>query len=139
MTSNRQRVLAIGLIVIGLLIAGFFGLRSLRAFKEFRGHRPPPVPFSDAQPAETDVELIREWMTMGFVSYSYRLPPTLLYESLAIPPKGNERKSLRQLNDEYYPDQPGYVLESVKETIRAYQSTLPPVPLLTPTPSTPKP
>lgn len=139
MTPNRQRVLTIGLIVFGLLIAGFFGLRSLRAFREFRGHRPPPIPFSDSQPAETDVELIRDWMTIGFVSYSYRLPPTLLYESLAIPPKKNEEKSLRQLNEEYYPDQPGYVLKVVKETILSYQSTLSPVPPLKPTPSTPSP
>lgn len=123
MTPAKQRALVTGLIVLGVLIVGFFGLRTLRAFREFRGHRPPPFAPEGDQQAQTDVELIRDWMTIGFVSHSYRTSPKLLYEALGISPKGNEEKSLKQLNEEYFPDKPGYVLETVKATI---QASLPP-------------
>jgi hypothetical protein len=128
MTPSRQRTLVLGIILIGVLFVGFFGLRFFRAFREFRGHRPPPFPPADAQPAETDVELIRDWMTIGFISHTYRIPPNLLYKALDIPPRGNEEKSLQQLNDEYFPNQPGYVLATVKETIPANQ----PIPAASP-------
>jgi hypothetical protein len=129
MTPSRQRTLVLGLILIGVIFVGFFGLRFFRAFREFRGHRPPPFPPADSQPVETDVELIRNWMTIGFISHTYRTPPNLLYKALDIPPRGNEDKSLQQLNDEYFPNQPGYVLETVKGTILASQpipTALPP-------------
>ena len=124
MTSTRQRALVIILIGLGVLIVGFFGLRTVRAFREFGGHHPPHRPF-DNRPAETDVTLIRDWMTIGFISHSYQMPPRLLYEALQIAPNGNEHKSLKQLNDEYFPDQPGYVLKTVKAVL---QANLPPTP-----------
>ena len=40
MTTSRQRTLITILIVIGGVIVGFFGLRTFRAFREFRGHQP---------------------------------------------------------------------------------------------------
>ncbi|MBV6452713.1 MAG: hypothetical protein MHPDNHAH_03482 [Anaerolineales bacterium] len=122
MTPTRQRALVIGLIGIGLALALIFGLRSFHAFREFRGHPPPfpPPPAAQAQQLETDVELIREWMTIGYLAYTYQTPPDLLYNALDISPKGNEKKSLEELNAEYYPDQPGYVLETVKATIQSY-------------------
>jgi hypothetical protein len=129
MTSSRQRTLVFGLILLSIVFVGFFGLRFFRAFREFRGHRPPPIPPGDSQSVETDVELIRDWMTIGFISHTYHTPPNLLYKALEISPRGNEEKSLQQLNDQYFPNQPGYVLTTVKETIRANQpipTALPP-------------
>ena len=117
--NPRQRNFVVGLIVIGLMIIGFFGLRTVRAFRQFHGHRPPP-PFS-GEKVETDVDLIRDWMTLSYISITYRLPPELLYETLKIPPEGNERKNLKELNDEYYPEAPRLVLELVKAAIRAHQ------------------
>jgi hypothetical protein len=117
--NPRQRNFIVGLIVIGLMIIGIFGLRTVRAFRQFHGHRPPP-PFT-GEKVETDVDLIRDWMTLPYISITYRLPPDLLYETLKIPPRGNERKSLKELNDQYYPEAPGTVLELVKAAIRAYQ------------------
>ena len=117
--NPRQRNFVVGLIVIGLMIIGFFGLRTVRAFRQFHGHRPPP-PFN-GEKMETDVDLIRDWMTLPYISITYRLPPNLLYETLKIRPRGNERKSIKQLNDEYFPEAPGTVLELVKTAIRAHQ------------------
>jgi hypothetical protein len=125
MTPSRQRTLVTALIGLGLLIVGFFGLRTFHAFREFRGHRPPEPPFApenDSKP-ETDVELIRDWMTIGFISHTYHMPPRLLYDALDIPPKGNEKKSLKDINDEYFSDRPGHVLTLVKATV---QANLPP-------------
>jgi hypothetical protein len=133
MTPSQQRILTIGLMTLGVLIVGFFGLRTFHAFREFRGHRPPGHPFGDKQ-AVTDVELIRDWMTIGSLSHMYNTPPRLLYDALGIPPNGNEKKSLKQLNDKYFPDQPGYVISTVKTAI---QANLPPAaaPLATTSPT----
>ena len=128
MTPFRQRVLVTTLIIFGVLIVGFFGLRTFHAFREFRGHRPPPF---ENRPAETDVELIRDWMTIGFISHMYHTRPRMLYEALGIPPNGNEEKSLRQLNDEFFPDRANYVLTTVKAAI---QASLPPPTAIPPSP-----
>jgi hypothetical protein len=121
MTPARQRALVIMLVGVGLLIVGFFGFRTLNAFREFRGHRPPP-PFAveQSQDAETDVELIRDWMTIPFIARLYHVPPPVLFKALQIPKdRANEEKSLLQLNEEYFPEQPNHVINLVKATIQA--------------------
>jgi hypothetical protein len=125
----RQRNFVTGLIILGLIIVGFFGLRTVRAFRQFHGHRPPP-PFAGER-LETDVGLIRDWMTLPYISITYGLPPRLLYDRLDIQPDRAEKKSLRQLNDEYFPEEPGLVLEQVKAAILEYQVTLTAVPAST--------
>lgn len=125
--TPKQRNFFVGLmIMIGLTIIVVFGLRTARAFRQFHGHRPHPP--SAAEHIESDVELIRDWMTLPYISITYGLPPRLLYEALNIPPDRAKKKSLKQLNDEYFPEQPGIVLEKVKAAILAYQATLTPVP-----------
>jgi hypothetical protein len=136
MTTTKQRAVVIGLILLGLIIVGFFGLRFFHAFRDFRGHHPPRFPRPGDQPAQTDVELIRDWMTIPYISMTYRLPSELLFETLKIPPKGNEHKSLKQLNDEYYHLQSDYVLKLVKETIKSHEPPTPvPTVTITPTPT----
>lgn len=134
--NHQQRKFIAGLIVIGLIVMVVFGVRTLRAFRQFHGHRPAPA-LGD-QRVETNADLIRDWMTLPYISITYRLPPDLLYEALEIPPAGNKKKSLKQLNDEYFPETPGLVLELVKAAVRANQPPPtavlpdPPVPALTP-------
>ena len=115
----------------GLIIAIFFGLRTARAFRQFHGHPPPPFA---SQPAETDVNLIRDWMTVPFISRMYHVPPRVLFEALEIPPDGNQEKSLKQLNEEYYPQAHGIILEKIKVTILANQpqqiQTIPNTPVI---------
>ena len=130
MTPFRQRVLVTTLIIFGVVIVGFFGLRTLHAFREFRGHRPPPF---DNRPAETDVGLIRDWMTIPFISRMYRVPLPILYEALDISPHDNKDKSLKQLNEEYFPEQQGIVEEKIKAAV--LENLPPPVPALPTAPS----
>jgi hypothetical protein len=115
----KQRNFVIGLIIIGLMIVGFFGWRTARAFRQFHGHRPPP-PFA-TEHIETDVSLIRDWMTVPFISRMYHVPPPVLFDALEIPEHGNKEKSLKQLNEEYYPQANGIVLEKIKATVLANQ------------------
>ena len=127
-TRAGQRTLVIGLIIIGILFTAFFGMRALHAFRKFNGHRPPPP-----NKIETDVELIRDWMTIPFISRMYQVPPEVFFEALNIPPQKDHDKSLKILNEEYFLDQNGFVLSQVKETILAYQALRPPTVVSSPT------
>jgi hypothetical protein len=120
MTPSRLRTLIFVLIFMGGVIVGFFGLRTLHAFREFGGHRPPPPPsVAEAERIETDVELIREWMTIPFISKMFHVPPNVLFETLGIPANKNREKSLKRLNREYFPQADGIVLEKVKAAVLA--------------------
>ena len=122
MTPSRLRTLIFVLIFIGGVIVGFFGLRTLHAFREFGGHRPPPPPsVAETEGIETDVELIREWMTIPFISKMYHVPPNVLFDALGIPASKNREKSLKRLNREYFPQADGIVLEKVKAAVLANQ------------------
>jgi hypothetical protein len=126
MTSNKLRTLILGLVAAGLIIAGLFGLRTLRALREFQEHGPPSVFSADAKPAETDVELIRDWMTIPFIGRMYHVPPALLYEALDISAPGNQDKSLRQLNEEFFPEAQGFVETKIKAVV--LENIPPPMP-----------
>lgn len=121
MTRSIQRALIAGLIVMGILLAGFFGLRTLHAFRQFRAH-PPPISAAEADQVETDVELIRDWMTIPFISKTYHVPSHVLIDALEIPSNRNREKSLKQLNREYYPQAEGIVLTKIKAAILEYQT-----------------
>jgi hypothetical protein len=119
--NSKQKILISGLIVIGVLLIGFFGLRAFRPFRELRGHRPPPP-----GEIETNVTLIRDWMTVSYIAKRYYVSGEKLFGAINIPPQGNKDKSLAQLNEEYYPGQAGFVLETIKAEILAHQP--PPTP-----------
>ena len=125
-TNPKQKALVVALIVIGVLFTAFFGMRAARAFKKFDGHRPPP-----RGEVQTDVELIREWMTISFISRTYQVPEKFLFDALDISPIANHEKSLEDINKDYFPDQDGYVLDLVKATVLAHQP--PPLPDSAPT------
>ena len=123
MTTARKRALIFGLIVLGILFAGLFGYRSLLAFSKFRGSPPaPPSAVEADQRIETDVDLIRDWMTVPYIAKTYGVSAEFLFEALGIPQRGNEEKSLAQLNEEFSPKSPGIVLEVVRIAIQARQS-----------------
>ncbi len=129
-TNPKQKALVIALIIFGVLFTVFFGMRAARAFRKFDGHRPPP-----RGEVETDVELIREWMTISFISRTYQVPEKVIFEALDISPVANHEKSLEDINKDYFPDQDGYVLDLVKATVLAHQP--PPQPVSAPTAETP--
>jgi hypothetical protein len=113
--NRRQRNFVVGLIIIGLMIMAIFGLRTVRAFRQFHG-LPPPPPFA-TEHIETNVELVRDWMTVPFVSRMYHVRTHILFEAVGIPERGNRDKSLKQLNEEYFPEVPGYVESTIKAVV----------------------
>jgi hypothetical protein len=134
--NPRQKNFVTGLIILGLIFIIFFGLRTARAFRQFREHRPPPP--SAAQEIETDVNLIRDWMTIPFIAKMYHVKPHILFEALEIPEQGNREKSLRQLNEEYYPQADGIVIEKIRAAIQAaIAAGLEQIPILPETPVVP--
>ena len=62
-------------------------------------------------------------MTIPYISMAYQIHPKLLFDALGISPRENEEKSLAQLNEEFFPQSPGLVIELVKTVIRANQPT----------------
>ena len=118
--NPKQRALVIGLIILGILFTIFFGMRAFHAFKKFGGHRPPPP-----GKVETNVELIRDWMTISFISKMYRVPEREIFDALNVSPLGSHDKSLKVLNNDYYPDKDGFVMDTVKATILAFQASHP--------------
>lgn len=137
MSPKVQRALVLGLIFAGVLLAAFFGLRAIFAFREFRRHGPPPLPPLEAlneQAPETNVDLVRDWMTIPYIAKTYQVHPKVLFDALGIPPRGNEEKSLAQLNEEFFPQSPGLAIELVKAVIRANLPVPTAIPPATPVP-----
>jgi hypothetical protein len=124
------RFLILVLITIGLIIVTLFGLRALMAFREIQGNPPAPMDvFMQTQPEEPDVELIRDWMTVPFIARMYEIPPSILYQALGIPARGNEEKSLTQLNSKFFPEAPGIVEIKIKAAVlENFRRDLPPNP-----------
>ena len=120
-TNPKQRGLVIGLIIIGVLFSVFFGMRVFRSIKQLdgHGHRPPPP-----GKVETDVELIRGWMTIPFIAELYHVPEPIIFDAIKIPSEGNREKSIKELNKDFYPNDNAFLLETVKTTILAHQSPL---------------
>ncbi|GAB4457532.1 MAG: hypothetical protein Kow0070_09850 [Anaerolineales bacterium] len=137
MSPKTQRILVFGLITAGVLLAVFFSMRAAFAFREVRRHGPPPLsPFDtkNNQPTETDVELIRDWMTIPYIARMYRVPPEVLFEALRLPhSKSIGEKSLKELNDEYFPQADGFVMTTIKAAILEFQAQT----LSAPTPPVP--
>lgn len=126
MRLSRQRVLITSLILFGIVLAGFFGFRAFFSLRNFSDYHSPPLPPAESGQIETDADLIRDWMTIPYISKTFHVPEKLLFDALGISSRGNEEKSLAQLNEEYSPRAPGIVLAVVKGAVRTHQVLFPP-------------
>ena len=117
--KSFQKGLLIGILLLGVLAAGFFGTRAVRSFMRLRAGPPPGA---------ADVQAIRGWMTVPYVAHTYHVPPEMLYAAVGVPPQGNDRKSLSELNRLTAPGQQGVVIERVREAILKFQQPAPPQP-----------
>lgn len=131
---SKKNITNLALILAGIAIITFFGLRAFHAFKKFNGHRPPPPDH-----IETDVQLIREWMTVPFIARMYYVPEKVIFDALGISPKDNRDKSLEEINDEFFPETDGLATQLVQAAILAHQSAPPDAPLTPAPPLTPVP
>jgi hypothetical protein len=111
--STGRRIL-LAVILVGIVLALFFGFRTVRGF--IRIHR------EGLRPIETNVENIRGWMTVDYISRVYRVPENDLFQMIGVPPNTNPRSSLADLNRIHFYGQPGVVLENVKKGILNFQA-----------------
>lgn len=117
MVFPKQRALILLLVLAGALSVVLFGARTLRALRDLREQAPLPAPHNVSDPAQTSVERIRSWMTVPFIARMYGIPSSVLFEALEISPRGNEEKSLTQLNEQYFPAVPGIVEAKIKAAV----------------------
>jgi hypothetical protein len=121
---SKMQILAIVLVVIGLGLVIFFGLRSVRSFREMQYIREQGL---DVGVAEIDA--IRPWMTIRFVAVAYGVPQEYLFAELGIPFEyRNSNESLWELNRKYdfgWPSERGQeppILDKVREATIKYQA-----------------
>lgn len=128
---TRLQVFLAILLVSGLLMTCLFGLRAARAFHRIQ--RP-----GLHKPERPDIETIRGWMTVPFIAHTYGVPEDYLFDSIGIPPDGNRRESLKELNLRFAPAEPDLFVSKVKAAIEEYDLTHePPDPPAGPPPPAP--
>jgi hypothetical protein len=110
-------VLIVLLIILGVVMTAIFGIRLMRLTQELRVVR--------NHPQLTDVEMIRPWMTIPFISRGYHVPESVLWQGWGIPEAGNRQKNLRNLDLLYADGQPDAILNKVKAIISEYEAQHP--------------
>ncbi|MCP4402513.1 MAG: hypothetical protein GY801_35060 [bacterium] len=73
------------------------------------------------KPGTTDVEAIRGWMTIPYITTAYGVPEEYIFKEIGIPVKENRKKSLSQLNLTYAFGQKGVIVGAVKAAVNTYQ------------------
>lgn len=112
----------VGLLIgLGAVIVLLFGFRLANELRHM-GRPPKPQPFA----AFTDVTLIRDWMTVPYISHTYGVPPRVLFEALDIPEKENHEKSMAEIDAQYFPGQEGRAIQLVQAAIQKFQKQAPP-------------
>lgn len=121
---SKMQILAIVLVVVGLGLVIFFGLRSARSFREMKYIREQGLDQGTA-----NVEAIRPWMPVQFVAVAYGVPQEYLFAELDIPfDQRNSHDTLFNLNRKYdfgWPSERGQeppIIDKVREAIIKYQA-----------------
>ena len=114
--SSSRRVLTIALVVVGLGLVGFFGLRAYRAYTRFQLDAPAN--------GLHDVEAIRGWMTLPYIARAYGVPEDALFDALSIPKAGNTRLSVKQLVAKYDRD-PQATRQTIQQVVREMRGFTP--------------
>jgi len=115
--SQKERRLFIILVILGISLSVFFGLRAVRSYIRLQR--------MGLKLGTTDVEAIRGWMTISYVAAAYGVPEEYIFEQLNIPAEENKKKSLSQINRKYAFGKKGVIVEAVKTAIRKYQEEHP--------------
>ncbi len=115
-SRNEQRIFII-LIILGLSLIMFFGLRTVRSYIRLQR--------MGLKPGTTDVEAIRGWMTVPYIATAYGVPEEYIFKEIGIPAEENQKKSLSQLNRKYAFGEKGVIVEAVKTAIKKYREEHP--------------
>lgn len=120
---TRWQILAIVLVVVGLGLVIFFGIRSYRSFKAMQYIQEQGLDVGTA-----DVDAIRPWMPIRFIAVAYAVPQEYIFAELDIPFDQRESNdTLSHLNQKYDFGRPAErgeppILDKVREAILAYRA-----------------
>ena len=131
-TKPKHNAIILLFIIIGLVVTLLFGMRLMRSMRRMQFRHMPP-------PASTDVNEIHDWMPIPYIAKIYGVPEPYLYEQTGIPHTADRKDSLLQLNEKYFSDQPGIVLENVKKAVQEFQASHPAPPAPPDAPKPPQP
>lgn len=121
--ARRRWLLATLLVVLGLGITVYFGVRAVRSFQQLRYIHEQGLDRGTAS-----IEAIRPWMTIRFVAVAYAVPEEFLYSQLEIPfQRRNADRALGELNRDYDLGlSPGstelVIIDKVKTAIKEYRA-----------------
>ncbi|MEI7845853.1 MAG: hypothetical protein WCK35_08625 [Chloroflexota bacterium] len=101
------------LVILGVVVTAFYGFRTIRSFAQ--------VQLTGLKPGTTDVNAIRGWMTIPYLAKMYCVSPDYLYKQINVPSTDNDKKSLADLNKEYFSKQSGAILPKIQDAIRSAQ------------------
>lgn len=110
-----KKALAIGLLSIGLILTGVYGVRAVKTYLIIRN-------------AENSVEnpvVLKRWMTIPYLSKTYRIPEAYLYKTLNVPVEGNDNRNLRYIRKNYYKGDLKTMLVTVQTAIASYRTGKP--------------
>lgn len=108
--------LVLSLFLVAVFVTGFFLVRTVRRAIYWHNHRDQPI---------------RAWMSVPYVSHSYRVPPHVLYKAIGLPETRHDRRPLREIAREQ--DRPVETL--ILELQDAIIHSRPPYPPPTPPPT----
>jgi hypothetical protein len=95
--AARRWLLAVVLVVLGLAITAYFGLRAVRSFRQLQY-----IHEQGLDRGVASVEAVRPWMTIRFIAVAYAVPEEYLYSTLEIPfERRNADQPLGELNRIY--------------------------------------
>ena len=83
-TDSTDRKIMLVLLIAGILLSAFFGLRAVHSFAHLRQ--------DGFHPGNPDVNTIRGWMTVPYIARVYRVSPDYLYQQIGVPATGNDGK-----------------------------------------------
>jgi hypothetical protein len=115
--NTQKRTIAILIILAGIILVVFFGLRTFRTIMRIR--------LMEMRPLSTDVESIRGWMTIPFISDNYRVPVEELVKACDLPAAPKKHENLNQINRKIAPGETGVLLECIKDAVREFQLSHP--------------
>jgi hypothetical protein len=84
LTPTRRRKLGVLAIIAGVTLAALFGYRAVRMVDYHRR----------VARGEIQVESLRAWMTLPYISKHYGVPESALREALGLPETGHDERNL---------------------------------------------
>jgi hypothetical protein len=111
--SGWRQWVAVVAFLLAVFAAGFFAVRTVRHAVYWNQHRD---------------ETIRPWMSVHYISRSYRVPPHLLYQAIGLSPAPRDRRPLREIAHEQNRPVEALILELQNAITAERQQHHPPTP-----------